>query len=91
MPTQVKSKSKLKKSAQRTPKHESNGQVKPRKKAQIDPKNLEAIEFLESFSNATPEEIQEQKETWEFLKKALDEDRLSPDRPLFPSNGDNSS
>jgi hypothetical protein len=27
---------------------------------------------------------QEQKETWEFLKKALDEDRLSPNRKLFP-------
>lgn len=26
---------------------------------------------------------QEQKETWEFLRQALDEDRLS-DRPLFP-------
>lgn len=26
---------------------------------------------------------QEQTETWEFLRKALDEDRLS-NRPLFP-------
>ncbi len=27
---------------------------------------------------------QEQTETWEFLQQALDEDRLSSHRPLFP-------
>ena len=61
--------------------------AKRQRQSEIDPQNLEAIKFLESLSNATPEQIQEQKETWAFLKKALDEDRLSPDRPFF-SNED---
>ena len=61
---------------------------KPKKRPKIDPQNLKAIRFLEAMDNATPEEIQEQKETWAFLKKALDEDRLSPDRPHFPSENE---
>ena len=91
MKTQTQTKNKIKNSTQRDSKKSSNGQFKPKKQTTIDPQNLEAIRFLESLANATPEEIQEQKETWEFLKKALDEDRLSPDRPLFPSNGVDSS
>ena len=39
-------------------------------------------ELLRSWTEEGDE--QEQKETWEFLKKALDEDRLSSNRPLFP-------
>ena len=58
--------------------------VKWKKQPEIDPQNLEAIKFLRSLQNATPAQVQEQKETWAFLKKALDEDRLSPDRPFFP-------
>lgn len=49
-------------------------------------KNRRAIALLDSWDNPTPEEIAEQKETWAFLKKALDEDRLSPNRPLFPDD-----
>lgn len=44
-------------------------------------KNQAAIELLKSWLE-NPENVQEQKETWEYLKKALDEDRLS-DRKLF--------
>jgi hypothetical protein len=46
-------------------------------------KNQSAIDLLDSWAIATEEEIAEQRETWEFLKKALDEDRLSY-RKLFP-------
>ncbi len=46
-------------------------------------KNQSAIDLLDSWAAATDEEIAEQRETWEFLKKALDEDRLSY-RKLFP-------
>jgi hypothetical protein len=47
-----------------------------RRRAQLE-KNQDAIALLDSWANATEEEIQEQIETWEFLKRALDEDRLS--------------
>jgi hypothetical protein len=46
------------------------------------PINQAAIELLRSWREEGDEE--EQRETWEFLKQALDEDRLS-NRPLFPS------
>jgi hypothetical protein len=44
-------------------------------------KNQAAIELLQSWEEEGDE--QEQTETWEYLRKALDEDRLS-NRPLFP-------
>ena len=54
-----------------------------RRRQQIE-KNQAAIARLRSWRETTdPEEIQDQKETWEFLKQALDEDRLSY-RKLFP-------
>ena len=43
-------------------------------------KNQAAIRLLESWRTG---DEQEQRETWEFLKRVLDEDRLS-DRPFFP-------
>ena len=46
-------------------------------------KNRPLIELLRSWRDADEEERQEQRETWEFLKKALDEDRLSY-RKHFP-------
>jgi len=47
-------------------------------------KNQPLIALLDSWLNETdPEVIREQQETWEFLKQALDEDRLSY-RKLFP-------
>jgi hypothetical protein len=46
------------------------------------PINQAAIDLLRSWREEGDEE--EQRETWEFLKQALDEDRLS-NRPLFPS------
>lgn len=52
-----------------------------RRRLQLE-KNQDAIALLNSWANATEEEIQEQIETWEFLKRALDEDRLS-DRTFF--------
>ena len=54
-----------------------------RRRLQIE-KNQAAIALLDSWLNETdPDVIREQRETWEFLKKALDEDRLSY-RKLFP-------
>ena len=91
MATQTKSKKLNKTSAQLVLKKHQKGSGSNKQTTSIRPKNLEAIRFLDSLDNATPEEIQEQKETWAFLKKALDEDRLSPNRPLFPDNGDDSS
>ena len=50
-------------------------------------KNQAAIDLLDSWRNETdPEVIREQRERWEFLKKALDEDRLSY-RKHFPVAG----
>ena len=62
----------------------------PSRKQANRPRNIEALRVLREWDNFTPEEVEEQKLTWEFLKKALDEDRLSPDRPLFPATGDDS-
>ncbi len=46
----------------------------------ISKKNKKAIELLDSWIEKGDE--QEQKETWEYLKKELDENRLS-DRKFF--------
>jgi len=46
-------------------------------------RNEAAIALLDSWINVTDEEAAEQRETWEILSTALDEDRLS-DRKLFP-------
>jgi len=43
-------------------------------------KNKAAIQLLESWRHG---DEQEQRETWEYLERALNEDRLS-DRRLFP-------
>lgn len=45
-------------------------------------KNQAAIHLLDSWLDDT-EDAAEHQHAWEFLKTALDEDRLS-DRPLFP-------
>jgi hypothetical protein len=42
-----------------------------------------ALALLQSWYVEESPERDEQRETWEFLKQALDEDRLS-DRKLFP-------
>ena len=43
----------------------------------------QALALLQSWSVEESPEREEQRETWEYLKKALDEDRLS-DRKFFP-------
>ncbi|NEP55717.1 MAG: hypothetical protein F6K31_01600 [Symploca sp. SIO2G7] len=45
-------------------------------------KNQAAIDLLDSWLE-DDEDASEHQQAWEFLKVALDEDRLS-DRPLFP-------
>jgi hypothetical protein len=47
------------------------------------PDYREAIELLRSWREASDDELLERQETWEYLKKALDEDRLSS-RKFFP-------
>ncbi len=47
---------------------------------EISEQNSKAIELLDSWINEDNE--QEQKETWEYLKKELDKNRLS-DRKFF--------
>jgi hypothetical protein len=45
--------------------------------------NQEAIQLLESWlADTDPASIQEQQETWEYLRQALDEDRPA-DQKLF--------
>lgn len=43
----------------------------------------QALALLQSWKVEESLERDEQRETWEFLKQALDQDRLS-DRKLFP-------
>jgi ferritin len=45
-------------------------------------KNQPAIDLLDSWLDDS-EDANEHQQAWDFLKTALDEDRLS-DRPLFP-------
>jgi beta-galactosidase GanA len=52
-----------------------------RTKAEQRAKNQALIEWLDKWREEGDEE--EQRETFEYLKEVLDEDRLS-DRPLFP-------
>lgn len=42
-----------------------------------------AIALLEQWCSED-DSAEPQAETWEYLKRVLDEDRLSPDRKLFP-------
>ncbi len=46
-------------------------------------KHEAAIQVLRSLREGGKRDEQEQRETWAYLKKALDENRLS-DRKLFP-------
>ena len=48
-------------------------------------RNSVVIAHLDSLRSATPAEAKEQKETYQFLRKSLDQDRLS-DRKRFRSN-----
>jgi hypothetical protein len=45
-------------------------------------KNQAAINLLDSWLSED-EDASEHQQTWDYLKKVMDEDRLS-DRPLFP-------
>ena len=45
-------------------------------------KNAAVLALLDKWETEGDE--REQTETWEFLQQALDEDRLSSHRPLFP-------
>ena len=44
--------------------------------------NQAAIQLLQSWRKGDAAEVQRQREVWEYLKRVLDEDRLS-DRKLF--------
>jgi len=56
--------------------------IEVRKTEQIK-RNQAAIALLRSWQECSEEEAQEQRETMEYLKRVLDEDRLSY-RKLFP-------
>ncbi len=45
-------------------------------------RNQAAIQLLESWCTGSEDDVREQRETLEYLKRVLDEDRLS-DRKLF--------
>ena len=65
----------------------TNTPVEKTRKQLIEPLTTEQIErainLLDSWCEVDEAQVQEQRETWEYLKKVLDEDRLS-DRKLFP-------
>ena len=65
----------------------TNTPVEKTQKQLIEPLTTEqlerAVNLLDSWCNVDEAEAQEQQETWFYLKKVLDEDRLS-DRKLFP-------
>jgi hypothetical protein len=62
---------------------EHNSKEKP-DKFELPPFDVDqAVSLLQSWNAEEPQEQQEQRETWEYLKKTLDEDRIS-DRKLFP-------
>jgi hypothetical protein len=46
-------------------------------------RNQAAIAMLDAWARGDARDQEEQRETWEFLRRALDEDRISS-RPLFP-------
>ena|SRR5436309_1769734 len=48
-------------------------------------RNQGVIQLLDSWAEGTEEDAAEQRETWKYLKQALDEDRMS-DRPFYPLN-----
>ncbi len=51
---------------------------------ELPPGNVaEAITLLRHWRE-DESDTEEQRETWEYLKRVLDEDRLSSDRKLFP-------
>jgi ferritin len=56
--------------------------ISPIVNAEQSQKNQAAIDLLDSWLN-DDEDASEHQQAWDFLKTALDEDRLS-DRPLFP-------
>ena len=60
---------------------------KPTRKPRLSAKNRAMLALLDSWDNATPEEIEDQRETMEFLETALDEDRPGY-RKLFPKRKD---
>jgi hypothetical protein len=56
-------------------------QIRNENPTQKDARDLAVSQLLQSWEDESDE--QEQKETWEYIKQALDQDRLS-NRPLFP-------
>jgi hypothetical protein len=55
--------------------------VPPRTKEEQMQRNLAAVEWLQKWREEG--DTEEQTETFEYLQKVLDEDRLSSNRPLF--------
>jgi hypothetical protein len=65
------------------PEHEDVSATEEESRQRQIEKNQSLITLLDSWVNVSEEEAQAQKETWEFLKRALEEDRSSY-RKLFP-------
>lgn len=55
---------------------------KPARKPRLSAKNRAMLALLDLWENATPEEIEDQRETHAILEKALAENRLSLRQPL---------
>ncbi|MDQ3812632.1 MAG: hypothetical protein M3347_01620 [Armatimonadota bacterium] len=59
--------------------------VVTKRQPRLSARNRALLRLLDSWENATPEEIEEQRETHEFLQQALAADRLSLRHPLTES------
>ncbi len=66
-----------------TPTHDLTDEEREARRQEQIRRNQALIELLDEWAHGTAEDQDEQRETWELLKRALDEDRLSS-RKLFP-------
>lgn len=66
-----------------TPAHDLTAQEREERRLEQIQRNQALIELLNGWAEGEPDEQEEQRETWELLKRALDEDRSSY-RKIFP-------
>ncbi len=66
-----------------TPARDLTGEEREARRQEQIRRNQALIALMNEWAEGDTEDQEEQRETWEILKRVLDEDRLSP-RKLFP-------